>query len=145
MSDDRLSTASAVRGFTLIELMVVLLIIAIIVAIAFPGYTRQVQDTRRAAMQGDMTAFATTLETYRAQRFSYTGADALLATPSNDFFNVALTITPDGRSYELLATPLGMMAGSGAMKLDNQGRSCHLETDDADCDVTDPTQAWGHK
>ena len=36
------------RGFTLIELMVVVVVVAILAAIAYPIYTRYVQDTRQA-------------------------------------------------------------------------------------------------
>lgn len=36
------------RGFTLIELMIVLVVMAILVAIAYPSYTNQVLKSRRA-------------------------------------------------------------------------------------------------
>ena len=36
------------RGVTLIELMVVIVILGILIAIAYPGYQSQIQKTRRA-------------------------------------------------------------------------------------------------
>jgi len=126
------------RGFSLVELMITLVIVAIIAAIAYPAYTAQVQGTRQSAMQGDMMSFAATLENYRAQNFSYDGADAL-PTPSNDFYTVTLDVAANNRSYVILATPIGSMVGTGAMGLNERGGNCLLKSNDSSCTVgTDP-------
>src|SRR5690606_11790491 len=44
----RYGTARGVRGFTLIELMIVVAIVAILAAIAYPSYINYIQRTRRA-------------------------------------------------------------------------------------------------
>lgn len=60
-----------VKGFTLIELMIVIAIVGIITAIAYPSYTEYVRETRRAnatvalsSLAGAMERFYTTNNTY---------------------------------------------------------------------------------
>ena len=45
-------------GFTLIEMMIVIAILAIIIAIAYPAYTEQVRKARRADAVASMMATA---------------------------------------------------------------------------------------
>ena len=52
------------RGFTLIELMVVVAIIAILAAIAYPSYTNHVVKTRRAAATACVMEAAHFMERY---------------------------------------------------------------------------------
>ncbi|GAI02651.1 unnamed protein product, partial [marine sediment metagenome] len=47
MRSDKMRS-SAKKGFTLIELMIVVAVIAILAAIAYPSYTRYVYRARRA-------------------------------------------------------------------------------------------------
>lgn len=52
------------KGFTLIELMIVIAIIIILAAIAIPNYLRMTDRARRSRVAGDFTAIATALEAY---------------------------------------------------------------------------------
>jgi len=61
------------HGFTLIELMIVVLILGIIVAIAFPAYTNQVQKTRRADATTALLGAAQQLERCFTRTNSYLG------------------------------------------------------------------------
>ena len=47
------------RGFTLVELMVVIVIVALMAAIAVPLYTNYIKDARRSEAAGGMAAVAT--------------------------------------------------------------------------------------
>jgi type IV pilus assembly protein PilE len=130
------------RGFSLIELMVVVAIIAIIAAFAYPSYIRQVQATRQSAAQGDMMSFASVLENYRAQNFSYEGAGDpdVVAPPDNDAYQIRVEVAADFRSYEMIAVPVGQQAGTGAMVLNNRGQNCLDPGNDAACVIgTDPS------
>ena len=52
------------KGFTLIELMIVIAIIIILAAIAIPNYLRMTERARRSRVVGDFTSVATALEAY---------------------------------------------------------------------------------
>ncbi|GHU43631.1 pilus assembly protein PilE [Betaproteobacteria bacterium] len=65
------------QGFTLIELMIVVAIIAILSLIAFPSYRTYVQKTKRAECQGVMMAASGALERYYAVTMKYNGATGL--------------------------------------------------------------------
>lgn len=136
-----MASRKQVRGFTLIELMIVVVIIGIIAAFGYPAYTEQVRNTRISAVQGAMMEVAVAMESYRAQRFTYTGADGVLTMPSDDYYDVELTIPAGGASYEILAKPIGSMAGTGALGLDSQNRTCRNTGSDTACTFgTNP--AW---
>lgn len=61
-------------GFTLIELMIVVAIIGIIAAIAYPSYQQHVERTRARDAQGALMSLANALERYHTQNNTYVGA-----------------------------------------------------------------------
>src|SRR5690606_3962040 len=69
------------RGFTLIELMIVLVVAAIILSIAIPAFTEQMRKSRRSEAISGLQQLALRMERWRADNPSYTNATASATNP----------------------------------------------------------------
>ena len=74
------------RGFTLIELMVVIVILGILAGVVVPRIMDNPDKARVAKAKHDITAFESALDVYRLDNFTYPttdqGLEALTTKPS---------------------------------------------------------------
>jgi type IV pilus assembly protein PilE len=87
-------------GFTLIEAMIVLAVIAILASIAFPAYQHHVRKTRRVECEGVMMTFSTMLERQYAANSQYPQNTAGLASIAPSY---PQSCPPDGKTVYRLA------------------------------------------
>ena len=76
----------SLHGFTLIEAMIAVAIVAIFAAIAFPSYDRFVRSSRLENARADLLNNAQRLEHYYAQKRKFTDFDNL--KNDNRFFTI---------------------------------------------------------
>jgi len=126
-------------GFTLIELMIAVAILAIVAAVALPLYNQYSQRTYRAEAQADLLNCAQGLERFAAQNFNYSDAtlDDVCAPRSvaQDRYDFGLAF-PDDDTFVITATPKNVMVDDGILTYNSLGvRGWDRNGND---DTTDP-------
>ncbi len=95
-------------GFTLIEIMVVVIIIGILAAIVAPNVIGRVDDARITAARSDIATIEGAMKMYRLDNFSYPdtqyGLDALVTRPNDPSVK---NWNPDGYIERLNKDPWG--------------------------------------
>ena len=89
---------SSSRGFTLIELMIVIVIVAILAAIAIPGYTSQIRKSRRTEARNALLDAGAREERFFATNNYYTVAGTDLG------YGAALPVNVGNNYYQLSGT-----------------------------------------
>lgn len=123
---------NAAAGFTLLELMIVVAIVAILATIAFASYRDQIVKSRRAAGAACLQERAQFMERFYTTNLSYldstTNAPPAIAPCDNEvspFYQVSLQPGTTARAYTLQAIPQGGQATSdgkcGTLTLTAQG------------------------
>lgn len=132
------------RGFTLIELMVVVAVVAILVGIAIPSYSESVRKGRRGQAKSDLVEAAQIAERYRTIQATYDGLAPTATTgpiystsprKGDTFYNIAFAGTPDANTFRLTATPTAGQTGDrcGVLSINQLGEKFHSTGDDSQC------------
>lgn len=142
------------KGFTLIELMIVVAIIAIIAAIAYPSYTQHVIKARRSDAEGALLNFANAMERYYTEKGTYlgaasgggnTGAPAVFATQApvdgkDKYYNLTISAAT-ATTYTLRATPIAGSAqdGNGFLQINQAGTRSWDKNNDGSISTSENT------
>lgn len=107
------------HGFTLIELMIVVAVVAILATIALPSYNDAVRKSRRGQAKADMVDLAQRLERYHSQFNTYVnfpGAAGTFPSPASTSGTARYNIAVGNlavNSFTLTAAPI---SGTGQEK-----------------------------
>lgn len=98
------------RGFTLIEVMIVVAIVAILASVALPSYQDYVTRSRIPEATSGLAAKRVQLETFFDNNRTYIGLDCTTGSTANFAFSCpAANLTTS--TYQIIATGQGPMAG----------------------------------
>lgn len=138
-----------IRGFSLIELVITVALLAILVSLAWPAYERHVKRARRADAFAAMQEFAAAMERYYTVNGSYTGAannNADTGSPSvpgtfrsaklpldsgEEYYRLSIQ-SATSATFILRATPVNSQAGDGIIEITHTGRKGWDENGDGD-------------
>ncbi|MDN3397969.1 prepilin-type N-terminal cleavage/methylation domain-containing protein [Psychrobacter sp. APC 3426] len=125
-------------GFTLIEMMIVVAIIGVLAAIAYPSYQNYVIKTKRVDMMTEMQNIASEIESRKLAQGSYNAiSDGVIANFAGDYlvngnalYTIAFTPIPLTAKWGITATPItgSQVANDGILSLNYQGIKCKGST-----------------
>jgi type IV pilus assembly protein PilE len=111
------------RGFTLVELMIVIVIVAILASLGIPSYREYARRTDRADAKTALLQNAQFLERMRtmSNRYDLDGGGAAITdaslpvtqTPQSGTAKYNMTVVVGPSTYTLRAVPAGAMTGDG--------------------------------
>ena len=129
VSNTRRASYRSACGFTLVELMVTVAIVAILFSIAVPSYSLYMKRSRRGEAEGALMDIAQREQTYLLDQRAYAvgaGAVATLTTlPADVNAYYTVTINPGATAVSFIATATPKagtaQAGDPTLTIDNTG------------------------
>ena len=126
-----MQTTVSQRGFTLVEVMIVVAILGVLAAIAYPNYQQYVIKTKRTDMMSEMHNIASQVQSRKLVEGSY--SNALVTGLGGDFpkqgdalYTISFTPNPLTSEWRIIATPKAgsQMASDGTLSLNYQNNKC---------------------
>ena len=130
MMQNNIISNNQVQGFTLIELLIVVAILGILAAIAYPSYQGYIEKGIRADMMSEMQNIASQIESRKLAQGRY--SNDLLTGLGGDYpadkplYEVTFSPNPLTSQWEISAEPKSgsRMKGDGTLTLNNKGIKC---------------------
>lgn len=131
------------RGFTLIELMIVVAVVALLSAIAYPSYQSYVQRGQRSSAQQLMVDIGNKQQQYLLDAKQYTAAldstgltmvadgwTCTAAACTNARYSIAVTVdnTATPPTFAITATPTTVQASDGFLTYNQNGQKTRAIT-----------------
>lgn len=135
----RLRSPHEVAGFTLIELMIVVAVVAILAAIAMPSYQEHVRKSRRAQAKADLVEYAQLAERHHTVNHSYVGFTLPSAKSPRDgtatHYSIGFNPEPTSKSMVIQAIPSGAQSEDrcGTLSISQAGVKTHSKGNYSDC------------
>lgn len=101
----RVGAARGMRGFTMMELMITVAIVAFLAAIAIPAYNNQVRKTRRADAKSNVMEIVQALERAHTLNNTYIGPNCATLDRVN-FYTITCTVQT-ATAFTVSAVPTG--------------------------------------
>jgi type IV pilus assembly protein PilE len=116
------------QGFTLIEMMIVVALMGILAAIAYPSYQDSVRKTRRADAKAVLAELAQFMERTYTENNSFKPGGNIPTLPhlespidgSQKYYDLSISAS-SSTSFTLQAMPKGPQAGDGLLTLSSTG------------------------
>lgn len=135
------------RGFTLVETVIVLAIVSILAAMAYPSYARHVVKGRRIEAQLALVEVMQKQEQYRALHRTYVAFSSSATDEDSRQFHWWLGARPEDSAYELDGRACGGQDISQCIELRATPGTANVDAgfDDPECGVLrfDSTGAQG--
>ncbi|WP_330221017.1 type IV pilin protein [Acinetobacter portensis] len=120
-----------IKGLTLVELLIVIVIIAIISAIAYPSYQNNKVKVQRNDAKAEMLYIVQRMQAYKSANGTYLNATlnvlyGATITPKNGtaLYNLSFQALPTASRWVLVATPIvgTVQAGDGVICINEQNQ-----------------------